>query len=52
VSSILREFPEDVAEFLEHRSALTRVVRVPLIKDISADGIVEYDARSIHAPTD
>ena len=42
VSSILREFPEDVAAFLEHRRLSTRVVHVPLIKDISDDGTVEY----------
>jgi NADH-quinone oxidoreductase subunit F len=38
VSSILRQFPEDVAEFLEHRAVPTRDVRVPLIKDIAPDG--------------
>ncbi len=42
VSSILRHFPEDVAEFLEGRGTSTREVQVPLIKDIKADGIVEY----------
>ena len=50
VSSILREFPEDVAEFLEGRPASTRVVHVPLIKDISADGTVEYDLRHADRP--
>ncbi len=45
VSSILREFPEDVAVFLEGRPTSARTVNVPLIKDISADGIVEYDTR-------
>ncbi len=52
VSSILREFPEDVAAFLEHRPTLTRAVRVPLVKDIADDGTVAYDVRPIHTPTD
>lgn len=52
VSSILRDFPEDVTEFLEHREAITRVVRVPLIKDIAGDGTVEYDLRSADLPPD
>ena len=43
VSSILREFPEDITEFLERRPTSTRRVRVPLIKDIADDGTVEYD---------
>ncbi len=42
VSSVLREFPEDVAELLEHAGSPTRVVRVPLIHDIADDGTVEY----------
>jgi NADH:ubiquinone oxidoreductase subunit F (NADH-binding) len=42
VSSILREFPEDVAALLEHTGASTRAVRVPLIHDIADDGTVEY----------
>jgi hypothetical protein len=42
VSSVLREFPEDVAELLEHGGSPTRVVRVPLIHDIADDGTVEY----------
>ncbi len=42
VSSILRHFPEDVAEFLEGRRTSTRAVHVPLIKDITEDGTVEY----------
>ncbi|HEX3089326.1 MAG TPA: NADH-ubiquinone oxidoreductase-F iron-sulfur binding region domain-containing protein, partial [Ilumatobacteraceae bacterium] len=42
VSSILREFPEDVAAFLEGQPASPRDVHVPLIKDIRADGTVEY----------
>ena len=42
VSSILREFPEDVAALLEHTSSSTRAVRVPLIHDIADDGTVEY----------
>jgi NADH:ubiquinone oxidoreductase subunit F (NADH-binding) len=50
VSSILRLFPDDVAEFLEHRSASTRRVHVPLIKDITADGRVEYDLRHAGRP--
>jgi NADH:ubiquinone oxidoreductase subunit F (NADH-binding) len=42
VSSILREFPEDVAVFLEGQPASGRDVQVPLIKDILADGTVVY----------
>ncbi|MGZ4674241.1 MAG: NADH-ubiquinone oxidoreductase-F iron-sulfur binding region domain-containing protein, partial [Ilumatobacteraceae bacterium] len=45
VSSILRHFPEDVAELLEGRPSSTRSVQVPLIKDFTADGTVEYDHR-------
>jgi NADH:ubiquinone oxidoreductase subunit F (NADH-binding) len=45
VSSILREFPEDIAAFLERRPTSTRSVNVPLIKDIAADGTIEYDTR-------
>ena len=44
VSSILREFPEDVADLLEGRFTSGRDVRVPLIDDISDDGTVEYHA--------
>ncbi|HEY4610300.1 MAG TPA: NADH-ubiquinone oxidoreductase-F iron-sulfur binding region domain-containing protein, partial [Ilumatobacteraceae bacterium] len=44
VSSILREFPEDVAELLEGRPMSGRAVQVPLIADI-ADGAVEYYTR-------
>jgi NADH-quinone oxidoreductase subunit F len=42
VSSILREFPEDIAVFLEGQPASSRDVHVPLIKDILRDGTVEY----------
>ncbi len=42
VSSVLREFPDDVAAFLEAQPASARDVHVPLIKDIPADGTVEY----------
>ncbi len=42
VSSILREFPEDVAVFLEGRPAPDRNVRVPIIKDIHPNGTVDY----------
>ncbi len=42
VSSILREFPEDIAAFLEGQPASSRDVHVPLIKDILPDGSVEY----------
>ncbi len=45
VSSILRQFPEDVAELLEGRPSSTRSVQVPLIKDLTADGTVQYDQR-------
>ena len=50
VSSILRQFPEDVAELLEGRPSSTRSVYVPLIKDIAADGTVEYDRRHADRP--
>jgi NADH-quinone oxidoreductase subunit F len=50
VSSILREFPEDVAALLESRETSSRTVSVPLIKDISADGVVEYDTRHADRP--
>ena len=43
VSSILRSFPADVVEFLEHRVLDPRLVQVPLIKDIHDDGSVVYD---------
>jgi NADH-quinone oxidoreductase subunit F len=43
VSSILRRFPEDVAAFLEGTPTSTRLVHVPLITDIDADGTVELD---------
>ena len=49
VSSIMRQFPEDIAELLEGRLS-TRSVRVPLIKDIAADGTVEYDRRHGERP--
>jgi NADH:ubiquinone oxidoreductase subunit F (NADH-binding) len=42
VSSILREFPEDVAVFLEGQPASPRDVQVPLIKDIRPDGTIDY----------
>jgi NADH-quinone oxidoreductase subunit F len=51
VSSILREFPEDIAVLLEHRASITRTVRVPLIKDITDDGTVVYDLRPMRALT-
>ena len=51
VSSILREFPEDVAVLLEHRASITRALRVPLIKDITDDGTVVYDLRPMRALT-
>jgi NADH-quinone oxidoreductase subunit F len=50
VSSILRGFPEDVAALLEGRPTATRSVHVPLIKDIDADGTVEYDLRHADRP--
>jgi NADH-quinone oxidoreductase subunit F len=45
VSSILREFPEDVADLLEGRPTSARTVRVPLVADIAADGSVDYYTR-------
>jgi len=45
VSSILREFPEDIADLLEGRPTSARATRVPLIADIAADGAVEYYSR-------
>ncbi len=50
VSSILRDFPEDIAEYLEGRARSTRSIHVPLIKEITADGIVEYDTRHADRP--
>jgi NADH-quinone oxidoreductase subunit F len=44
VSSILREFPEDVAVFLEGQPTSTRDVQVPLIIDVLPDGTVVYAA--------
>jgi NADH-quinone oxidoreductase subunit F len=43
VSSILRAFPEDVAELLEHPGAARRLVDVPLIDDIDEWGVATYD---------
>jgi NADH-quinone oxidoreductase subunit F len=50
VSSILREFPEDVAALLEGLSSPSRSVPVPLIKDIADDGTVQYDTRHADRP--
>jgi hypothetical protein len=43
VSSILRRFPEDVAAHLEGTATPLRRVLVPLVKDITDDGVVVYD---------
>ena len=45
VSSILRTFPEDVAARLEGVAPPLQSVLVPLIKDITDDGVVIYDER-------
>jgi NADH-quinone oxidoreductase subunit F len=45
VSSILRTFPEDVAARLEGTAPPLRNVVVPLVKDITADGVVVFDER-------
>ena len=45
VSSVLREFPEDVAAHLEGRRVLERDVVVPKIVELDADGAVVYDER-------
>ncbi len=45
VSSILRRFPEDVAAHLEGTAPPLRPVLVPLVKDITDDGVVVYDER-------
>jgi NADH-quinone oxidoreductase subunit F len=50
VSSILRDFPEDIAEYLEGRARSTRSIHVPLIKEITADGTVEFDTRHADRP--
>ena len=50
VSSILRLFPEDVAELLEGQPSSTRSVQVPLIKELGDDGTVEYDLRHRDRP--
>ena len=44
MSSVLRAFPEDVAARLEGTAPPLRSVAVPLIKDITDDGVV-YDER-------
>jgi NADH-quinone oxidoreductase subunit F len=43
VSSILRAYPQDVTELLEHRVANPRLVDVPLVEDIDERGVVTYD---------
>jgi NADH-quinone oxidoreductase subunit F len=50
VSSILRDFPEDVAAFLEGQAIAPRPMQVPLIKDITAAGVVEFDDRHADRP--
>jgi NADH:ubiquinone oxidoreductase subunit F (NADH-binding) len=45
VSSILRTFPEDVAARLEGLAPPAEPVRVPLIEDITDDGVVRYADR-------
>ena len=45
VSSVLREFPDDVAAHLEGRPPLERDVVVPKIVEIDPDGAVVYDER-------
>ena len=50
VSSILRQFPEDIAELLERRPSSARSVQIPLIKDITLDGTIEYDERHADRP--
>ena len=45
MSSVLRDFPEDVAAHLEGHPPPVRDVLVPKIVDISPDGIVTYDER-------
>jgi NADH-quinone oxidoreductase subunit F len=52
VSSILRAFPEDVAARLEGTAAPLRQVLVPLIKDITDDGVIVYDERHTHKRPD
>ncbi len=42
VSSILRSFPEDIAAHLEHRPTSTRTIQLPIIEDITPDGVVTY----------
>jgi NADH:ubiquinone oxidoreductase subunit F (NADH-binding) len=45
VSSVLRTFPEAVAAHLERTAPPPRPVLVPLVKDITDDGVVIYDER-------
>ena len=45
VSSVLREFPDDVAAHLEGRPPMERDVVVPKIVEIDPDGAVVYDER-------
>ena len=49
VASILRHFPEDIAQLLEHAPRVLRTVAVPLIDDISDDGTVTYARRRADA---
>jgi NADH:ubiquinone oxidoreductase subunit F (NADH-binding) len=42
VSSVLRSFPDDVAALLEGRVASLRKISVPIIDDITDDGVVIY----------
>jgi NADH-quinone oxidoreductase subunit F len=45
VSSVLRAFPEDIAAHLEGTVTSARPILVPLIRDITDDGVVVYDER-------
>jgi NADH:ubiquinone oxidoreductase subunit F (NADH-binding) len=45
VSSVLREFPEDVAAHLEGRRTLERDVVVPKVVELDVGGAVVYDER-------
>ncbi len=45
VSSVLRRFPDDIARSLERDAAPLEPVLVPLVKDITPDGVAIYDER-------
>jgi hypothetical protein len=49
VSSILRAFPEDVTDHLEHRCRRRHDIVLPRISNLE-DGAVAYDPSPLHQP--